>query len=77
VLLVLNQKSRSKNVIVGAGISGLSIGQLLRKEDEVIIFEGADRPRGFIIGDSIQGSLFHRPNGHVLNTKRNDVNDWF
>jgi protoporphyrinogen oxidase len=67
----------SKIVIIGAGISGLSIGQLLCKENEVIIFEGADRPGGLIKCDRIEGSLFHRTGGHVFNTKRADVNNWF
>lgn len=67
----------SKIIIIGAGISGLSIGQMLHKENEVIIFEGADRPGGLIKCDRIEGSLFHRTGGHVFNTKRKDVLDWF
>lgn len=67
----------SKIIIIGAGISGLSIGQMLNKNNEVIIFEGADRPGGLIKCDRIEGSLFHRTGGHVFNTKRKDVLDWF
>lgn len=67
----------SKILIIGAGISGLSIGQMFRKEHEVVIFEGSDRPGGLIKCDRIDGGLFHRTGGHVFNTKRNDVLDWF
>lgn len=67
----------SKIIIIGAGISGLSIGQMLNKDNEVIVFEGADRPGGLIKCDRIEGSLFHRTGGHVFNTKRKDVLDWF
>jgi protoporphyrinogen oxidase len=67
----------SKIIIIGAGISGLSMGQMLQKENEVIIFEGTSRPGGLIKCDRVNGSLFHRTGGHVFNTKRKDVLDWF
>lgn len=67
----------SKIIIIGAGISGLSLGQMLKNNNDVTIFEGADRPGGLIKCDRINGSLFHRTGGHVFNTKRQDVLDWF
>lgn len=67
-----------KYIIIGAGISGLSIAQLLKSSDnEVIVLEKDSRPGGMIKCDKINGCLFHRTGGHVFNTKRNDVRDWF
>lgn len=67
-----------KIAIIGGGISGLSCGQLLRKKGyEVKIFEKDDRPGGMIKCDMVNGSLFHRTGGHVFNTKRDDVMEWF
>lgn len=65
-------------IVIGGGISGLSIAQLLRKDNqEVIVLEAETRPGGMIKCDLINGSLFHRTGGHVFNTKRKDVWDWF
>jgi len=63
--------------IIGAGISGLSIGQMLKDKYQVILFEGASRPGGLIKCERIKGNLFHTTGGHVFNTKRQDVADWF
>lgn len=66
-----------KYIIIGAGISGLSIAQLLNKDNEVIVLEKDNRPGGMIKCDRVEGSLFHRTGGHVFNTKREDVMKWF
>lgn len=66
-----------KYIIIGAGISGLSIGQLLSKDNQVILLEKESRSGGLVKCDTIDGSLFHRTGGHVFNTKRADVLDWF
>lgn len=66
-----------KYIIIGAGISGLSIAQLLSKNNEVVIIEKDSRPGGMIKCDQVEGSLFHRTGGHVFNTKREDVMQWF
>ncbi len=66
-----------KYIIIGAGISGLSIAQLLKKENDVVVLEKGSRPGGMIKCDRIEGSLFHRTGGHVFNTKREDVMQWF
>ena len=56
-------------IVIGGGISGLSIAQLLRKDNqEVIVLEAETRPGGMIKCDLINGSLFHRTGGHVFNT---------
>lgn len=67
-----------KIAVIGAGVSGLSISQLLISiNNEVIVFESTDRPGGMVKCDQVNGSLFHRTGGHVFNTKRQDVMNWF
>lgn len=66
-----------KYIVIGAGISGLSIAQLLKDRNEVVVFEKDSRPGGMIKCDRVNGSLFHRTGGHVFNTKRQDVLKWF
>lgn len=66
-----------KIAIIGAGISGLSIAQMLKGDHEVILFEADSRPGGMIKCDYVNENLFHRTGGHVFNTKRQDVLNWF
>lgn len=66
-----------KIAVIGAGISGLSIAQMLKDNHDIVIFEADSRAGGIIKCDSIDGNLFHRTGGHVFNTKRQDVSDWF
>ena len=66
-----------KYIVIGAGISGISIAQLLNKTNEVVVIEKDSRPGGMIKCDYVDGSLFHRTGGHVFNTKREDVMQWF
>lgn len=63
--------------IIGAGISGLAMGQMLKDNYDVTIFEGASRPGGLIKCERVNGNLYHTTGGHVFNTKRKDVLDWF
>lgn len=67
-----------KYAVIGAGISGLAMANILRDNgEEAIVFEKDSRPGGLIKCDRVEGSLFHRTGGHVFNTKRQDVMDWF
>ena len=67
-----------KYMIIGGGISGLAIANLLNKyTHDVTVWESESRPGGMIKCDIIDGNLFHRTGGHVFNTKRRDVFDWF
>lgn len=66
-----------KIAVIGAGISGLSIAQMLKDNHDIVIFEADSRAGGIIKCDSINGNLFHRTGGHVFNTKHQDVSDWF
>lgn len=63
--------------VIGAGISGLSVSQLLSERHNVSVFEKESRPGGLIKCEDVDGSLFHTCGGHVFNSKRQDVLDWF
>ncbi|WP_298287501.1 NAD(P)-binding protein [uncultured Lutibacter sp.] len=63
--------------VVGAGISGLSISNILSKENEVVLYESSNKVGGLIQCDTINGNLFHKVGGHVFNSKNKDVLDWF
>jgi protoporphyrinogen oxidase len=63
--------------IVGAGISGLSAAQMLRKNHRVEIFDKAGKPGGLVKCDRIHDNLFHKVGGHVFNSKNQAVLDWF
>lgn len=64
--------------VIGAGISGLSTAHFLNdKGYNTVIFEKEDRPGGLIRCRRVNGSLFHTCGGHVFNSKRQDVLDWF
>lgn len=67
-----------KYIVIGAGISGLATAHLLQERGhEVVVYERDSRPGGLIKCDIVEGSLFHRTGGHVFNTKRKDVLEWF
>lgn len=64
--------------IIGAGISGLTTANILQsKGEEVILYERDNRPGGLIKCRQVNGSLFHTCGGHVFNSKRHDVLEWF
>lgn len=66
-----------KIAVIGAGVSGMTIAKLLSKDNEVVVYEKDNRPGGLIKCDIVNGSLFHRTGGHVFNSKREDVLNWF
>jgi protoporphyrinogen oxidase len=66
-----------KIAVIGAGISGLSIAQCLMNRYQVKIFESTSKPGGLIKCERIKGDLYHIVGGHVFNSKRQDVLDWF
>jgi protoporphyrinogen oxidase len=66
-----------KYVVIGGGISGLSVANLLKKDNEVVVLEADNRPGGMIKCDIVDGCLYHRTGGHVFNSKRKDIMDWF
>lgn len=66
-----------KVAIIGAGISGLSAAHFLKDRYQVTLFEKESAPGGLIKCKRIDGCLFHTCGGHVFNSKRQDVLDWF
>lgn len=66
-----------KVAIIGAGISGLTVAHLLKNGAEVTIFEKESKVGGLIKCERINGSLFHTCGGHVFNTNKPEVIDWF
>lgn len=67
---------RKKVAVIGAGISGLTVAQLLKDKYEVTVYEKEDKPGGLIRCERVNGSLFHTCGGHVLNSKYPEVLKW-
>lgn len=67
----------SKIAIIGGGISGLSMANLLQKSNHVTVFERDSKPGGLIKCEVVNGNLYHTVGGHVFNSKRKDVLNWF
>jgi len=68
---------KDRIAIIGAGISGLSAGQILGKKAEVVLFDKASKPGGLVKCDRISDNLFHRVGGHVFNSRNPAVLEWF
>lgn len=66
-----------KIAIVGAGVSGLTCANLLRRVASVAVFEKEKSPGGLIRCERHDAGLFHLCGGHVFNTKDQRVMDWF
>ncbi len=68
----------SKNIaIVGAGITGISLGRMLAEDHNVTIFEASDQIGGLIKCKDVNGNLYHLVGGHVFNSKNEEVLNWF
>lgn len=64
--------------IIGAGVSGMTAARCLKTHDNsVVVFEKESKAGGLIKCRMVQGNLFHTCGGHVFNSKRKDVLDWF
>lgn len=69
---------RSEVVIIGSGISGLSLGNMLKETGvEAVIFESNKSSGGLIRCSRENQVLFHRVGGHVFNSNKKVVLDWF
>ena len=66
-----------KVAVIGAGVSGMTTAHLLKDKADVVVFEKEDKAGGLIKCRRVNGSLFHTCGGHVFNSKRQDVLDWF
>ena len=68
----------SRFAVIGAGVSGLTAARLLLdRGHEVVVFERDATPGGLIKCRRVNGSLFHTCGGHVFNSRRQDLLDWF
>lgn len=66
-----------KIAVIGGGISGLSVAHCLKDHFKVRVFESESRPGGLIKCDRVNGMLYHMVGGHVFNSRRQDVLEWF
>lgn len=66
-----------KIAIIGAGVSGLTVANLLKDKYQVRVFEKESVPGGLIRCRRVEGNLFHLCGGHIFNSHRQDVLDWF
>lgn len=70
--------SMYKIAIIGSGISGLSIANILKQRRiQTTVYEKANQPGGLIKCEKIDGVLFHKVGGHVFNSKNEKVLKWF
>ena len=63
--------------VIGSGVSGLSAARMLQALGNVTVFEAADKAGGLVKCDRVNDNLFHKVGGHVFNSRRKDVLDWF
>jgi protoporphyrinogen oxidase len=62
--------------ILGAGISGLSIAQMLRESFDVEVLERNSEYGGIAKTEQIEGIAYHKIGGHCFNSKHQDVLDF-
>ncbi|MDH6354811.1 protoporphyrinogen oxidase [Dysgonomonas sp. PH5-45] len=62
--------------VLGAGVSGLSIAQLLNNEFEIDVLEKKEIHGGIARTKSVDGFAYHTVGGHCFNTKYDDVRDF-
>lgn len=62
--------------VIGAGISGLSVAQLLKEKFEVVVFEKKAQPGGIARTREIDGISYHLTGGHCFNSKSYEVLDF-
>lgn len=66
-----------KVAVIGAGVSGMTVAQLLKDKYQVVVYEKEATPGGLIRCKRVEGNLFHTCGGHVFNSKLPHVLDWF
>lgn len=66
-----------KIAVIGSGISGLSIANMLNKVHDVVVYERGNKPGGLIKCERVNDCLFHKVGGHVFNSKNDKVLEWF
>ena len=64
--------------VIGSGISGLTCANILKENNKSVkVYEGRKNNGGLITCTDESGNLFHRVWGHVFNSKKNVVSEWF
>lgn len=64
--------------IIGAGISGLSAARMLSEKGiDAVVFEKNETPGGLVRCKYVNGVLYHQVGGHVFNSRKQEVLDWF
>jgi protoporphyrinogen oxidase len=66
-----------KIAVIGSGISGLSIAQLLHHDHDITVYEKGNLAGGLIQCLRVKDCLFHKVGGHVFNAKNKEVLNWF
>lgn len=67
-----------KIAVIGGGISGLSTAHLLKDKGYLVtVYEKEATPGGLIRCKRVNGCLYHICGGHVFNSKREEVLNWF
>lgn len=66
-----------KIAVIGSGISGLSIANILKEKYQVIVFEKGAKTGGLIKCERINDCLFHKVGGHVFNSRNEKILNWF
>src|SRR5882757_11260100 len=64
-------------IVIGSGISGLSVSRMLSEKFNVKILEKGSNAGGLIKCERIEGNLFHKVGGHVFNSRNQEVLNWF
>lgn len=66
-----------KIAILGAGVSGLTAGRLLKdKGYDVTIYEKCEKPGGLAKSRITDGYIYDPHGGHIFNSKHKEVTDW-
>ncbi len=66
-----------KVVILGAGVTGLSLGQMLKDKAEVLVLEKESHFGGIASTRQINGTTYHTVGGHCFNSKHPEVMDFY
>lgn len=62
-----------KIVILGAGVTGLSLGQMLKDKASVLILEKEDSVGGIAKTKSVDNATYHTVGGHCFNSKYPEI----
>lgn len=65
-----------KIVILGAGVTGLSLGQMLKDKASVLILEKEDSVGGIAKTKTVDNATYHTVGGHCFNSKYPEVMDF-